>query len=179
MQSPGGISTLTRRFGLVALVLVGGIATPSLAEGAQGVAQVRDVGVSWVAGPLRLTPGGSAQARLWLPAEQRSFKVTFLGDGGEVLGGVEVEMPTPAGALFEVVYEARYDGRALSITDGTSNTIIVHEGSQGIVAILIGLRKASGPPGRLAMTRGPMATLQVLDGQGQTVVILPFIEQDN
>jgi hypothetical protein len=116
MQSSGGISILTRRFGLVALVLVGGIATPSLAVGAQGVNQVRDVGVSWVAGPLRLTPGGSAQARLWLPAAQQGFKVTFLGDGGDVLGAVEVDTPTPAGALFEVVYEARYDGRALSIT---------------------------------------------------------------
>ena len=78
-------------------------------RGAQGVNEVRDVGVSWMAGPLRLTPGGSAQARLWLPAAQRGFKVTFLGDGGEV----------------------------------------------------------------------PMASLQVLDGQGQTLVILPFIEQDN
>jgi hypothetical protein len=29
------------------------------------------------------------------------------------------------------------------------------------------------------MPRGPMATLQVLDGQGQTLVILPFIEQDD
>jgi len=171
MQSPGGISTLTRRFALAALVLVGGIATSSLAVGSQGVDQVRDVGVSWVAGPLQLTPGGSAQARLWLPAAQRGVKVTFLGD--------EVETPAPAGAFFEVAYEARYDGRALSITDGTSNTIIVHEGSQGIIAILIGLRRAGGPPGRLAMPRGPLATLQVLDGQGQTSVILPFIERDN
>jgi len=160
-------------------VLVGGIATSSLAAGSQCVDQVRDVGVSWVAGPLRLTPGGSTQARLWLPAAQRGVKVTFLGDGGEVLGRVEVETPAPAGAFFEVAYEARWDGRALSITDGTSNTIIVHEGSQGIIAILIGLRRAGGPPGRLATPRGPMATLQVLDGQGQTFVILPFIEQDN
>ena len=41
---------------------------------------MRDVGVCWVAGPLPLTPGGSAQARLWLPAAQQGFKVTFLGD---------------------------------------------------------------------------------------------------
>jgi hypothetical protein len=105
MQTPGGTSTLSRRFAIVALVLVGGIATSSLAAGPtralmQGVDQVRDVGVSWVAfaaGPVRLTPDGSAQARLWLPATQRGVKVTFLGDRGEMLGQVDVEAP-PGGA---------------------------------------------------------------------------------
>jgi hypothetical protein len=45
--------------------------------------------------------------------------------------------------------------------------------------MLIGLLKPGGPQGRLAMPRGPMATLQVLGGEGQTLHILPFIEQDN
>jgi hypothetical protein len=40
--------------------------------------------------------------------------------------------------------------------------------TNGIIAILIGLRNARG-----------MGTMQVLDGEGKSVFILPYIEQDN
>jgi hypothetical protein len=131
--------------------------------------------VSWVAGPVRLAPGGSAVARLWLPAGPRPARLTFLGDGGTVLGQLDVEAPAGTAAFFEVVVEAAYDGRALRITDvtdGTSNTLAVHDGSQGIIAILIGLLTAGGP-------RAPMATLQIHGSEGQTPLMLPFLEQDN
>jgi hypothetical protein len=177
-----------QRFTLVALLLAT-MLTSSLAAGpavAEAVDQVRDVGVSWVAfaafsaGPVQLAPGGSALARLWLPAGQQPARLAFLGDGGKVLGQVEIETPAAAGALFEVVVEATYDGGALRIadvTDGTSNTILFAEGSQGIIAVLIGLLRAGGPQGRAAMPRG-MATLQI-SGPGQPFLLLPFIEQDN
>jgi hypothetical protein len=56
----------------------------------------------------------------------------------------------------------------LSITDGTSNTILQHDTNNGIIAILIGLRNGRG-----------MGTMQVLDSDGKPVFILPYIEQDN
>ena len=146
-----------------------------VADGGHGRDDRRGCRRVLVAGPVRLAPGGSALARLWLPAGQRPARLTFLGDGGRVLGQVDVEAPAGAGALFEVVVEAAYDGSALKITDitdGTSNTLLVHEGSQGIIAILIGLLRAGGP-------RAPMATLQILGSEGQTSLMLPFLEQDN
>ncbi len=140
--------------------------TPTIAEA------VRDVGVSWVAGPVRLAPGGSALARLWLPAG-RPARPTFLGDGGHELGHVDVESPAGAEAFFEVVVEAAYDGNALritDITDGTSNTLLFHERSQGIIAILIGLLSPAGPRGGAVMPRAPMATLQILRRRGAGVL---------
>jgi len=56
----------------------------------------------------------------------------------------------------------------MSIKDGTSNTIMFEGESSGIIAILIGLRQGRG-----------MGTMQMVDGLGQTVGILPYIEQDN
>jgi hypothetical protein len=152
--------------------------TPSGAMG-PAVAEAGDGSVRFLtAGPVRLAPGGAALARLWLPAGQRGgARLTYLGDGGQVLGQVDVEAPAQAGAFFEVVVEVHYDGKLLDITDGTSNTIL-HDGSQGIIAILIGLL-APAPQGRSAMPRGPMATLEVQDSPGQARMILPFVEQDN
>ncbi len=177
MLTGGELGTLTRRFTLVTLLSSLAVG-PTVAEAAQGIGvnQVRDVGVSWVAGPVQLAPGGSALARLWLPAVQRGVvRLTYFGDGGEELGQVDIETPPQAGAFFEVVVEATYDGKALSITDGTSNTIVFGD-SQGIIAILIGLLTPRGQQGRIPR---PMATFQINGGPGQAAIILPFIEQDN
>jgi hypothetical protein len=176
-QEGGRTRTLTRRFTVAALV-TGAILTSSLAVGptpaAAGDGSVRVLS----AGPVQLAPGGSALARLWLPAVQGgATRLTYLGDGGQILGQVDVEAPPKAGALFEVVVEATYDGKVMSISDGTSNTIMF-QSAQGIIAILIGLR-APAPQGQPAMLRKPMATLQVLAAPGQFVHLLPFIEQEN
>lgn len=128
------------------------------------------------AGPVRLGDGHTAHMRLFLPAVQRSIQVHFLGEGGALLGMLEVDPPDPgSGPFSEVIFQATFTQATgaggtgkLSITDGTSNTI-VHEGpSTGIIAILIGLRRAGG-----------VGTLQVLNAAGQSVGILPYIEQDN
>jgi hypothetical protein len=165
---------LIRQLAVVALLV--GAMGPTIAEA------VRDVGVSWAAGPVQLAPGGSALARLWLPGGPRPARLTFLGDGGRVLGQMDVEAPAGAGAFFEILVEAAYDGSVLKITDisdGTSNTILFAEASQGIIAILIGLLRVDGPEGRAVMPRGPMATLQVSSSPGQPFLILPFLEQEN
>ena len=162
--SPAQIWSLTRNLTVAALLM--GAMSPMTAEA------VRDVGVSWAAGPVRLAPGGSALARLWLPAG-RPARLTFLGDGGHELGQVDVEAPAGAGAFFEVVVEAAYDGSVLritDITDGTSNTLLFHERSQGIIAILIGLLRPAGPQGGAVMPRAPMATLQIFRRRGAGVL---------
>jgi hypothetical protein len=152
------------------------LALATMLMGALGATTAEAAAVAWAAGPVRLAPGGSALARLWLPAGQRPARLTFLGEQGRVLEQVDVEAPDGTGPFFEVVLEATYDGRALTITDvtdGTSNTLLVfHDDSQGIIAILIGLVTSGGP-------RAPMATLQVLGSEGQTPLMLPFVEQDN
>jgi hypothetical protein len=165
VKTASTIWSLIRELTLVTLLM--GTVNATTAEAAD---------VSWVAGPVQLAPGGSALARLWLPAGQRAARLTFLGDRGAMLGQVDVEARAGTGAFFEIVVEAAYDGSTLKITDitdGTSNTIVAHDGSQGIIAILIGLVKAAGGP------RAPMATLQILGSEGQTPLMLPFVEQDN
>jgi hypothetical protein len=159
-------------FALVAVILLGslGTAVPALA----GDGSVRFM----TAGPVRLGDGHTAHMRVFLPAVQQSIRVHFLGEGGAVLRTLDVEPPSRgAGPFFEVIFEAKFVDdpvvRAsglgtLSITDGTSNTILHVGPSNGIIAILIGLRQARG-----------MGTLQLVDGAGQIVGILPYIEQDN
>jgi hypothetical protein len=182
-QAAGKLATLTSRFTL-GTWLLGAMLTSSLVVGptvtaaAQSIPvnKVRDVGVSWVAGPVQLVPGGSALARLWLPAVQRGVvRLTYLGDGGQVLGQSDVAMPPQPGGFFEVVVDATYDGKTLSITDGTSNTIAFGE-SQGIIAILIGILSPKDQHSGIAR---PMATLQLSSGPGQPFLLLPFIEQEN
>jgi hypothetical protein len=126
------------------------------------------------AGPVRLSEGHTAHMRVFLPAVQRSIDVHFVGEGGELISTVKVEPPANAGRLMEVTFDATFEGAGsqrfptMSITDGTSNTIVHSGPSNGIIAILIGLRQGMG-----------MGTLQVVDAVGQTVGILPYIEQDN
>jgi hypothetical protein len=169
MRAAGSIRDRIRRVTLAAMVT--SISTSSLAV---GVDRIRDAGVSRVAGSVRLAPGGSALARLWLPAGPRPVRLTLLADGATLLGQVDVEAPAGAGPFFEVVVEAAYDGtapRITGITDGTSNTLAVRDRSQGIIAILLGLPTPGGP-------RAPMATLQILGSEGQTPLMLPFVERD-
>ena len=97
-----------------------------------------------------------------------------------MLKSVEVDPTNPNSPLSEVFFQATFvadpgPGRVpgqgtLSIQDGTSNTIFAQEGSQGIIAILIGLRSNRGMG---------MGTLQVVDAAGKPVLLLPYIEQDN
>jgi hypothetical protein len=130
------------------------------------------------AGPVRIPVGGSAETRLLLPAVRRGrVQATFVGEDGQVLARAEVEPPPGhPGPFFPVSFHlalAPGPGRlpVLSITDGTSNTIFAGE-SNGIIAILIGLLLP-------AVQTPNIATLQMFDAQGQTVFILPYIEQDN
>jgi hypothetical protein len=157
------------------LPLIGVLAIPtSSAEAGDG--SVRFL----TAGPVRLGPGGSAQTRLLLPAvKPGGAEVVFLGEGGQVLARVDVQPPSrTSGPFFDVAFEVGFDTRGgLSITDGTSNTIFSGP-SSGIIAILIGLRSGGqGPAGALGRVR--MTSLQVFDAAGQTVGILPYLEQDN
>lgn len=162
------MSTHLRTFVLVVVVLLGtcGIADPVAAA---------DGSVRFLsAGPVRLGDGHIGHMRVFLPATQRSIQVHFLGERGAVLRTLEVEPPGRGPSpFFEVFFEAKFAaGRGpglgtLSITDGTSNTF-VHEGSDGIIAILIGLKQTGGT-----------GTMQIFDGGGQIVGILPYLEQDN
>jgi hypothetical protein len=128
------------------------------------------------AGPVRLGDGHIAHMRVFLPAVQRPVHVHFLGEGGEVLKSVEVDPSDPSKPFHEIFFEASFEGPGtgrfpvLSIKDGTSNTIFTQVNSNGIIAILIGLR---GPG------RGGMGTMQVVDAAGTPVFLLPYIEQDN
>jgi hypothetical protein len=111
--------------------------------------------------------------RVFLPAVQRPVHVHFLGEGGDLLTTVEVDPPSEGkGALRELTFDAAFTGAGgrgtLNITDGTSNTLVHSGASNGIIAILIGLRN-----------RGGMGTLSVADANGVPVFILPYIEQDN
>jgi hypothetical protein len=161
-------------FALAAVMLLGTLGAADPAVAADG--SVRFLS----AGPVRLGDGHVAHMRVFLPAVQRPIHVHFLGEKGEVLTSVEVEPPARgAGPFFEVFFEASFvppdpgvpgSGR-LSIRDGTSNTILVQEGSKGIIAILIGLRGLA--------PSGGMGTMQVFDAAGRPVLILPYIEQDN
>lgn len=126
------------------------------------------------AGPVRLGDGQTAHMRMLLPAVQRAVQAHFVGEGGELLATVNVE-PSPGqrGRLMELTFDATFAGPGstrfgtMSIKDGSSNTI--HSGpSNGIIAILIGLRQGTA-----------MGTLQLIDAAGQSVGILPYIEQDN
>jgi hypothetical protein len=162
------MSTRLWGFALVAVTLLLGTL------GAADPAMAGDGSVRFLsAGPVRLGDGHTSHMRVFLPAVQRPVHVHFLGEGGEVLASVEVEPPARgSGPFFEVFFEAQFtaakeDG-TLSITDGTSNTIFKGP-SNGIIAILIGLRN----------TRGGMGTMQVTDARGVPVFILPYIEQDN
>jgi hypothetical protein len=152
-------------FALVAVVLLGTLGTADPAVAGDG--SVRFL----IAGPVRLGDGHIAHMRVFLPAVQRPVHVHFLGEGGEVLKSVEVDPSDPSSKspFFEVVFQARFVAPGterfpgLTITDGTSNTILYHPNSNGIIAILIGLRSA----------RGGMGTLQVVDGVGTPLFILP------
>jgi hypothetical protein len=122
------------------------------------------------AGPVRLGDGHTSHMRVFLPAIHRQVSIDFLGEGGAVLKTVVVEPSDRGpGRFFEVFFEATYSEarRELSITDGTSNTLLFSS-QNGIIAILIGLRNAGG-----------MGTMQTVDAEGKHIYILPFIEQDN
>jgi hypothetical protein len=156
-------------FALVAVMLLGTLG--AVEPAAAGDGSVRFL----TAGPVRLGDGHTAHMRVFLPAVQRPIQVHFLGEGGALLATLPVEPPAGAGPFFEVFFQASFDARTgqsrlgvLSITDGTSNTILQHDTNNGIIAILIGLRNGRG-----------MGTMQVLDSDGKPVFILPYIEQDN
>ena len=126
------------------------------------------------AGPVRLGDGHIAHMRVFLPVVQRAIDVHFLGDDGALLKTVRLEPPSRgAGPFFEASFDATFTGPGstrlgtMSITDGTSNTLLQAE-STGIIAILIGLRRGGGA-----------GTLQLTDPLGQPYGILPYIEQDN
>jgi hypothetical protein len=128
------------------------------------------------AGPVRLGDGHIGHMRVFLPAVQRPVHVHFLGEGGRLLKTLEVDPsdPSAAGPFFEVFIEITFESAGaqripgFNITDGTSNDFVA--APSGIIAILIGL---PGP------VRGGMGTLQVSDGAGNPLFILPYIEQDN
>jgi hypothetical protein len=127
------------------------------------------------AGPVQLGDGHIAHMRVFLPAVLGSTPVHFVGEGGRLLRTVNVEPPPGSvGPFFEVAFTAKFEGPGtqrfgtMSITDGTSNTLLSEPSNAGIIAILIGLRQGKG-----------MGTMQLIDGLGQTVGILPYIEQDN
>ena len=125
------------------------------------------------AGPVALGDGHTSHMRVLLPAVKTP--VHFLGEGGRLLTTVQVAPPSDSvGAFFEASFTVRFDGPGqqrfgmLSITDGTSNTIFSAPANNGIIAILIGLRQARG-----------MGTMQLFNAVGESVGILPYIEQDN
>ena len=156
-------------FALVAVLVLAHLATAVPAGAADG--SVRFL----TAGPVRLGDGHVAHMRVFLPALTRPIHVQFVGDGGAVLKTLEIEPPArSAGPFFEVFFEATFEepsrgaGGTLSITDGTSNTIVFTGPSSGIIAILIGLRQARG-----------LGTMQVVDRTGAPLLLLPYIEQDN
>lgn len=126
------------------------------------------------AGPMRLGDGHTAHMRVFLPTAQRPIDAHFLGEGGELLKTIRLEPPARgSGPFFEVSFDATFTGPGtqrlgtMSITDGTSNTI-VSATSNGIIAILIGLRNGGGT-----------GTVQLTDSLLQPYGILPYIEQDN
>ena len=128
------------------------------------------------AGPVLLADGHIAHMRVFIPAVQRPVRVHFLGGGGEILGSLDVEPPAEqSGPVMELNFAAKFEGTGqtrfptLSITDGTSNTILSKQTESGIIAILIGLRQGTGG----------MGTMHVTNAAGETVGILPYIEQDN
>jgi hypothetical protein len=112
--------------------------------------------------------------QLLVPTDKETTEVHFLGDDGALVKTLEVRPPPRhAGPFFDVSFDASFamtPGRTrdgiLSITDGTSNTIVFSGESHGIIAVLIGLRQGFG-------------TLQLMDAAGGTLGILPYIEQDN
>jgi hypothetical protein len=180
------VTTLARGFAVSTLALVsmlGWSAAPAAADSRSlfGDGSVRVLSV----GPVRIGPGGSAETRLLLPAVRRGHvQVAFIGEDGQVLARVGVEPPAGhPGPLFPATFRFAFtEGQSriplLEITDGTSNTI--HSGpSNGIIAILIGLLlpAVQRDPGLFAGAHA--SSFQLFDAQGQTVLILPYIEQDN
>jgi hypothetical protein len=170
IREEGLMSTRIRILALVAtMLLVGTLGVAKPVAAADG--SVRFLS----AGPVRLGDGHTAHMRVFLSAVQRPVHVHFLGAGGAVLKTLTVDPQNPnAGPFFEVVFEATFAGPGpnrlgmLSITDGTSNTILEHPTNDGIIAILIGMRNARG-----------IGTMQVTDGDGTPLFILPYVEQDN
>ena len=162
---------------LVALGVSAAAITPSSADQRFlfGAGSVRVLSV----GPVRIADGGSAETRLLLPAVRRGhFQVAFVGEDGQVLARVDLQPPARSAALhFPVTFHLSFAQGQLGITDGTSN---IHSGeSSGIIAILIGLLlpAVQRDPGLFAGAHA--ASFQLFDPNGQTVLLLPYIEQDN
>jgi hypothetical protein len=167
------MSTRIRILALVATMLL--VSTLGVADPvAAGDGSVRFL----TAGPVRLGDGHIAHMRVFLPAVQRPVHVHFLGAGGVLLKTLAVDPQNPnagAGPFFEVFFEATFAANTgqtrlgvLTITDGTSNTILEHPTNDGIIAILIGMKQAGG-----------IGTIHVMDDDGKPLFILPYIEQDN
>jgi hypothetical protein len=161
---------------LLGLALVAGMALGAL--GVVAIARPVAAGDGSVrflsAGPVRLGDGHTARMELLVPAVKETTEVHFLGDDGALLKTLEIQPPArQTGPFFEVSFDATFEmtpsrtgAGTMSITDGTSNTIVFSGESHGIIAVLIGLRQGLG-------------TLQLVDAAGATLGILPYIEQDN